>query len=381
MNRMIREIAIRNFKSIKELMMKCSALTLLIGNNSSGKSTIHQALLILAQNVGKTEGLNGSLVKLGSFEENRCCYVQDKEMGIAVLDEENDAINQKMVRVPEANQIKVTTKMKNIGSKEQSDKAPEASQVKSTKENERLIRKWNHVFDIKERNIQYLSCHRIGPENLYQKNMELEDVIGVNGEYAVSYLNNHGSELVPEKLRKGASDFTLLGQVNWWLKDIAGVEISLEEIQGADMVKASYRMGGRAKIRPVNIGSGVSYLLSILIMCLSAPEKGIIVIENPEIHLHPSAQSKVCSFLYFTAESGRQLFIESHSDHIFNGFCAGMAREEMDKEKISIQFVSLNDEYVTEAMQVEIGEYGNIRNQKKDLFDQFDIDMNKMIGL
>ena len=58
-----------------------------------------------------------------------------------------------------------------------------------------------------------------------------------------------------------------------------------------------------------------------------------------------------------------------------------MAREEMDKEKISIQFVSLNDEYVTEAMQVEIGEYGNIRNQKKDLFDQFDIDMNKMIGL
>ena len=221
---MIREIAIRNFKSIKELMMKCSALTLLIGNNSSGKSTIHQALLILAQNVGKTEGLNGSLVKLGSFEENRCCYVQDKEMGIAVLDEENDAINQKMVRVPEANQIKVTTKMKNIGSKEQSDKAPGASQVKSTKENERLIRKWNHVFDIKERNIQYLSCHRIGPENLYQKNMELEDVIGVNGEYAVSYLNNHGSELVPEKLRKGASDFTLLGQVNWWLKDIAGVE-------------------------------------------------------------------------------------------------------------------------------------------------------------
>ena len=70
---------------------------------------------------------------------------------------------------------------------------------------------------------------------------------------------------MPEKLRKGASDFTLLGQVNWWLKDIAGVEISLEEIQGADMVKASYRMGGRAKIRPVNIGSGVSYLLSILI--------------------------------------------------------------------------------------------------------------------
>ena len=107
----------------------------------------------------------------------------------------------------------------------------------------------------------------------------------------------------------------------------------------------------------------------------------MIVLENPEIHLHPSAQAKLCEFLYFVSGNRRQLFIESHSDHVFNGFRAGIAAGEMKKEAINIQFISLNDEHVSQAMKVRIGRMGRVENQKKNLFDQFDLDLNKMIGL
>ena len=73
-------LEIKNFKSIAELRMECKNLNILIGTNSSGKSTIQQALLLAGQNMADEEGLNGSLIQLGSFEENRCRYSSRKEI-------------------------------------------------------------------------------------------------------------------------------------------------------------------------------------------------------------------------------------------------------------------------------------------------------------
>ena len=140
-------------------------------------------------------------------------------------------------------------------------------------------------------------------------------------------------------------------------------------------------MNDMKRIRPENIGAGTSYLIAILVMCLSAPEQGVVIIENPEIHLHPSAQAKVCEFLYFIAARGRQIFVETHSDHIFNGFRAGLATGSMQEDLLNIQFVYLNEQHLTETVKVKIGKRGKIENQRKDLFDQFDLDLNRMIGL
>ena len=53
----------------------------------------------------------------------------------------------------------------------------------------------------------------------------------------------------------------------------------------------------------------------------------------------------------------------------------------MNNDAINIQFISLNEEHLSQAMRVKIGRMGRVENQKKDLFDQFDIDLNRMIGL
>lgn len=88
----------------------------------------------------------------------------------------------------------------------------------------------------------------------------------------MDYLNKKGPDPIEERLCKGNIDFTLLGQVNWWLHYIAGVQISTEDVPGTNLVCASYSMHEIPEIKPENIGSGISYLVSVLIMCLSAPE-------------------------------------------------------------------------------------------------------------
>lgn len=116
-------------------------------------------------------------------------------------------------------------------------------------------------------------------------------------------------------------------------------------------------------------------------MCLSSEKDSTIIIENPEIHLHPKAQAKLMKFLYFIAASGRQLFIETHSDHIFNGIRVGIATNEMDSNKIAVNFVTCDEKEGSQNSVIQFGKMGNILNPIPDLFDQFELDINKMIGL
>lgn len=354
---MIKTLQIKNFKSIKEMSINCAAINLLIGANSSGKSSVIQGLLFVAQNLVKPCGLNGELMSLGSLEENCCVYADKKEIAVTVGDGEH-TIDIFMRRGTEEEPL---------------------MHIKSCNGDDRST--FCFHLNYEERKFQYLSCHRVGPKNVYQKNMAMEDRIDVDGEYVIAFLNKHSVDVLEPELCKGMLDYTLLGQVNWWLSYIADAEISTEEIWGVDLVTAFYTMHDAKQVRPANIGSGISYLISILILCLSSPKEAVIALENPEIHLHPSAQAKLCEFFYFIALTGRQLFIESHSDHIFNGFRAGIAAKEMEKDKINMQFISLNENHVSQAMRVEIGRMGRIENQRRDLFDQFDIDLNKMIGM
>ena len=198
---MLNRIIIHNLKSIDRLEINLSNLNLFVGANSSGKSTILQGLLFSAQNAEDAVGLNGKFVKLGDLEENCCAYITEKAITVEVFSEENH-LYQKVYKDTDTNKLSLQTRQ-NSG-KEQW---------------------WKNVFSIKNRNIQYLSCHRIGPMRLYDKNMSMDDTIDSNGRYAISYLNTHGSDPINENICQGYLDFTLLGQVNWWLNYIVGTEI------------------------------------------------------------------------------------------------------------------------------------------------------------
>ncbi len=352
---MIRKVHIENLKSIDEMNLECRNINLLIGTNSSGKTTVLQGLLLLLQNNANFVGFNDAYVQLGEYDDARCRYIQTGDgIVISIEDTDNNVLEHKYKRSEELSKFVLEKKIQG----EALDK----------------------LFDSRTKHVQYLSCHRVGPLPVYKKNMTVGDDIGIEGEYAIAYLNSHANDQIAEHMCKAKNNLTLLGQVNWWLKYITDAVIRTEPVVGTDYVKAAYQMNDVSDIRPINIGAGISYIISVLIMCLASEENSVLIIENPEIHLHPLAQARVCEFLYFIANNNRQIFVETHSDHIFNGFRVGIAQNKMDVDKINIAFTYI-DNMLTKYMKVDVGEHGRINNQRRDLFDQFDIDMRKMIGL
>jgi predicted ATPase len=371
---MIDKIHIKALKSIKDLTVQCSDLNLLVGTNSSGKSTFLQALLLMAQNDAPAAGLNGKLVAIGDFREVRNYYMANQSIKIEVWRD---------------------GKPKPAWIEFKEDKENESYETRiSDGELQDLIDHERASCLKADRDFHYLSCHRIGASDIYAKNMFHEYDFGIDGEYSLAYLlKNEGKPLHGNiAVLDGNVTDSLLDQVNHWLDHIIGTRLYINDLKKTNYLQVKYNnnpanAGSEAlHCRPVNVGSGISYLISILIACLGSEEKSTIIIENPEIHLHPKAQSRLCEFLYFVSQSGRQLFVETHSDHIFNGLRAGTATGCMDRSHITVNFFAVNDQYETQCNPVIFKEYGKIVGTNdemdiNDLFDQFEIDLDRMLGL
>ena len=353
---MIKELNIKFLKSIDDLSIKCKNLNIITGVNSSGKSTVLQSILLAYQTFfhesiseRKITSLNGELISLGDFRENKNIYTRSDKISIGLKFDNKKNLKIDFIESDEYScDVNITPSTKNKGIDE--------------------------VF-----NIKYLSCNRIGSQDVYKKDYS-HNGIGINGEYALDYLERHKTDPLEKELIRDESSDTLISQVNYWLSRIINATITTENITGTDVVKVEYKIGDGRPSRPKNVGSGISYLISIIILCLSSSKGDILLIENPEIHLHPRAQSMVCQFLNYIANSGRQLFVETHSDHIFNGIRAGIATNEITNEKAGVFFLYI-DGGCTKANEVQFGKNGRIVNYRKDLFDQFDLDLNKMLGL
>ena len=372
---MISKIRVKALKSIRDLSIECSNFNLFVGTNSSGKSTFLQALLVAAQ-----EELNGKYISLGEFREVRNYSMLNSSIEVEITEKDKKLPAWiKFTENKEKEGYIIENFLSNILSKN--------LLVDSIDPEQSFLPEEDVCF-------HYLSCHRIGVDDIYKKNMMDETDFGIDGEYAFAYLLRNEESVVDEKLviRKSEVTNSLLGQVNYWLDYIVGTTLSINDLKKTNYLQVKYNnnpanfSSDALYCRPVNVGSGISYLISILISCLGAEEGSIIIIENPEIHLHPKAQSRLCEFLYHVSKSGRQLFVESHSDHIFNGLRVGVASDEIKQEEITVNFFAMNENYETQCNPVVFGEYGKITGTNNtmdidDLFDQFEIDMDKMLGL
>jgi len=377
---MINKVRVRALKSIKDLTVDCSRLNLIVGTNSAGKSTFLQALLLDAQNGIDKSGLNGSLISLGEYREAHNYSMPDSSIKIWIW--ENGCKEPAWVEFSEdlENPCKVTV------SGELDDMDIIMDRV-SFKEDEARHLYWKSGF-------HYLSCHRLGPQDIYAKYFGDDGNLGNDGEYSFSYLMKHESDPIADELVKNKENSTnsLYEQVNYWLNYIVGTSFILKDIKKTNYLQVKYNnnpanLNSEAMYsRPVNVGSGISYLITILITCLASDKNDTILIENPEIHLHPKAQSKLCEFLYFISSSGRQLFVETHSDHIFNGVRVGISNKTMKEEFIKVNFFVLDKNYTTLCNPIKFGDFGKIMGTNKeldinDLFDQFEIDLDRMLGL
>ncbi len=155
----------------------------------------------------------------------------------------------------------------------------------------------------------------------------------------------------------------------------------MDNITTGNIVTANYSFKGNKNVRPYHVGAGISYIIGILILSLSIDKGKTIILENPEIHLHPKAQSELASFLAFIAKSGVQIIIETHSDHIFNGIRKAVHKNEISNDDVSIQFFEINEQNLSNNIHVQLNGNGRILNVRENLFDQFDNDLDELLNL
>ncbi len=367
---MINNVKVKGLKSIDCLDIELKKLNILVGTNSSGKSTFIQSILLASQNINNLSSpLNGKLVSLGEFRETRNHIINAQAIGINIdFDDSNYAF----------------TIVESDENKEDFSKLIDDSNLESDDENNPLITK--ELLDrfrglYMDRRIYYLSSSRIGHRDIYEKNYSNDFKFGLEGEYCLHYFEKHKGFILDDRLTNIYKvSNTLESQVNYWLKYIVGMELSTTDIKETDRIKANFISGSRS-IRTKNVGSGISYLVSIIIMCLSIKEEDTIIIENPEIHLHPKAQSKLIEFFIYIANTNRQIILETHSDHIFNGVRVAVTRKQINDDDYTINFFSLDDRGCTKVDNIKVSKRGRIVDAPEGLFDQFEIDIDRMLGL
>ncbi|PTS94473.1 hypothetical protein DBR27_17750 [Flavobacterium sp. HMWF030] len=131
--------------------------------------------------------------------------------------------------------------------------------------------------------------------------------------------------------------------------------------------------------KPTNVGYGFSYILPILVSGLISKPGEIMIIENPEAHLHPFAQSVIAKFLTLVALKGVQVIIESHSEHILNGLRISVFEDVISSQDLSVLYFDRDGD--EPFIKIEMNSDGGIRNWPKDFFDQSTKDLNYLLGL
>ncbi len=332
---MIKKIEVHNFKCFEHLEMEMLNLNLFSGINSMGKSTLIQVLLLLRQSyeqnaLSKGIYLNGKYTNLGVGKDILYTDAKSNKMSVSIEDE-----NCTMRAVYDYNGAADFQKLNN---------SIEIS----------IAEKMN-LFSL---GFHYIAADRLGPQSSYEKSyyeVWENKQLGNHGEYAVHYLHAHAYEEVTNTkvLYDGEENIRLLRQVECWMGEITpGISLRMEEYGHSNRVGLTVNQKGNTGpdyYTVQNVGFGISYVLPVVLALLKAKPGELLIIENPEAHLHPRGQRKIGELIAKAAQGGVQLIVETHSDHVLNGIrlCA-------KNGKISPEIVNLS--YFTRVEQIVDGE-------------------------
>ena len=121
-----------------------------------------------------------------------------------------------------------------------------------------------------------------------------------------------------------------------------------------------------------DVGFGVSQILPVLALCFSVPEGSTVILEQPEIHLHPAVQAGLADVLIDAWHTRKvQILLESHSEHLLRRLQRRMAEEKISNNDIGLYFCQASDEK-SKLTRLNLDQYGKIENWPEDFFgDEF----------
>ncbi len=373
---MIKHIKIKNFKALKLAQFELSNLNLFAGLNGMGKSSFLQVLLLLRQSYlqnllqNNELGLNGSLVNIGLGSD---AYAQfgDEETVYFEL----ETFDRKKAQW-------TFSAIKALGSRNLHKDEDILTCIDSNIS--------NHFFDFSlfKEGFQYLSAERVSPQSSFEtSNYEVikRRQLGNHGEFAIHYLalNQDESLVIPKLKHQTATADTLLKNVEAWLKEISpGISLKTQLYSDMDKVRLAFQYDAGRQImrefRPSNVGFGITYILSVIVAILSAKKGDILLVENPEAHLHPRGQSRIGHLMALAAGQGVQFFIETHSDHVLNGIRVAAKKDSehhvIDADNVRIFFFHREEgqEYhATSILTPKLDDNGKIDKWPEGFFDEW----------
>ena len=358
---MVSRILVDGFKSIDRAELDLGMFTLLSGVNSAGKSSIIQAFLYMVQMQKQhtQRETDSEYVVLGKFADIRNHVKGNKEILFEMDVKKGTTTSASVMRLVSGDSFTAAAQM---------------------------LRSEEGVNDyVSAHNVVYLSADRIGVKKAYDLNIEKPREIGNHGEYTYSFLGMYGQEPIPESAFAYDPEtvgMSLNNQVNYWLDYLLGFHIQTDIVTDVDQVIAMYSNSQNNRYyRAGNVGTGVTYIAALVIAALSCKVEDVLVIENPEIHLHPRAQSRFVEFLAYISNQGLQVILETHSDHIYNGVRKCIKKRRLLKDNAAVYFLELDTTMQTELYKIRLNQEGAEENHPYGLFDQFDDDLDELLGM
>lgn len=375
---MITNLKLENFKCFDELDLQLAPLTLITGVNGMGKSSVIQSLLMLRQSFDEryiqAENkvlLTGELVNLISGNAIRYAPSESPDVKVSITDDGGNSYSCLIKSDSKSDLLDCT-----------SEGAGSFSAISVFKDS-----------------FLYLGAERLGPRPVYPKTQTIKHKgrLGLgSGELTAAFLFSclrNNTQLPIAALKHSGEETNLIyPNVSAWLSEIAydGAQITASETS-TEKLEFIYSFNkGKLKgydFSPLNVGFGFSYLLPVIIGILSATPGSLILIENPEAHLHPAAQSKIGKLLALAAENGVQILIETHSDHLLNGIRVMVKGNsqwgKLDADKTQIHYFTSDTVEETELkykISFKIKENGEIERWPKGFFDEWDNNLDDLLS-
>ena len=361
-------LSVEGYKCFKEdTTFEFNNITLLTGANSAGKSSVIQSLLLLKKisqgNVSEQcpwidLDLNDSnyALELGKYDDIKTRSDNDYENFFN--SEPTDISFRLNEGIATIKLVDNTDADKNV--KVYSDE----KSIESFKKN-------------LKKGFVYLNAERMAPRYVYE-NTDFADFCDCHGTNTGNVIQKHENDNCSIARAFSNSDKNKWSiELDKWVDYIfPGVAVEIIP-SGGDHYQV--KMLGNAA---TNVGFGITYALPILVSGLTVPEGGILIVENPEAHLHAKAQSNMGYFLARMAAAGVRIIIETHSEHIVNGIRRMIVegKTDMSHEDMTIYFFQ-NKDGEKDIKEITMDDIGNLSEFPVDFFDQVRQDMLELMKL
>ncbi len=394
---MLSRLVLSGFRAcVDPTTLDLAPFTMIAGANNTGKSSFIGALLALVQS-GQAAArhkllLSGDWVDLGPYDQLVSPDRQKFTIGLEGQGSDGDlAVVWEFAEEPERRsrpEARVTKLEANIGtldfSAEVNDRGELSRGASQLLHPARILRIGEpelQLFPYAHEQVISVGPYRAPPASLSPFRTHVGgSLVGLYGEYAAEAfvrISERASNVVPPGTR---ADEPVGRVMNAWWSYILQEEIAVR-VEEVNRLGYTVRLDTRAIANRSfgQVGFGLSQLWPILVAALASSPGDLVIVETPEAHLHPGAQHRVAQLFVALARHGRQVIVETHSEHVVAAAGLAVKNRQISRDDLALSYFS-QPAGVTEVERIPVDPSGRRLAAPVGFFDQSAQELVELLG-